>query len=125
MEKLKVKLVRGLAGKREEHIKAVKALGLRKRGDERILPDNPSVWGNIKKAWYLVGVAYKIDFSGEYPVVERDLSPENDRKILVKKGVYTNGKGVYYFSRLPDLEDFLRRKGYTKYKNWNGEIVEI
>jgi len=125
VDKIKVKLVRGLAGKREEHIKAVNALGLKKRGDERILADDPRTWGNIKKAWYLVGVAYKIDFSGEIPVVERDLSEENDRKILVKNGVYTNGKGVYYFSRIPDLEDFLRKKGYTKYKNWKGEIVEI
>ncbi len=123
--KIKVKLVRGLAGKRDEHIEAVHALGLRKRGDERILADDPRTWGNIKKAWYLVGVAYKIDFSGDIPVVERDLSEENDRKILVKNGVYTNGKGVYYFSRIPDLEDFLRKKGYKQYKNWNGEIVDL
>jgi large subunit ribosomal protein L30 len=124
-DKIKVKLLRGLAGKREEHEVAVKSLGLRKRGDERILADDPRTWGNIKKAWYLVGVAYKIDFGGEIPVVERDLSEENDRKILVKNGVYTNGKGVYYFSRIPDLEDFVRKKGYKQYKNWKGEIVEL
>ena len=124
-DRIKVKLLRGLAGKRDEHKTAVHSLGLRKRGDEKILADDPRTWGNITKAWYLVGVAYRIDFSGDIPVVERDLSEENDRKILVKNGVYTNGKGVYYFSRIPDLEDFLRRKGYTKYKNWKGEIVEI
>jgi large subunit ribosomal protein L30 len=43
-DKIKVKLLRGLAGKREEHIKAVNALGLRKRGDERILTDDPRTW---------------------------------------------------------------------------------
>jgi large subunit ribosomal protein L30 len=124
-EKIKVKLVRGLAGKRKEHITAVHSLGLRKRGDERILADDPRTWGNIKKAWYLVGVAYRIDFSGDIPAVERDLSEENDRKILVKDGIYTNGKGVYYFSRVPDLEDFLRKKGYKQYKNWKGEVIDL
>ncbi len=125
MAKLKVKLLRGLAGEREAHIQAVKSLGLRKRGQERILEDNPMVWGNIRKAFHLVGVAYRIDFSGEIPVVERDLSEEPDYTVINKNGVYTNGKGVYYFSRISDLEEFLRKKGYTKYKNWNGEIVEI
>ncbi|NPB07974.1 MAG: 50S ribosomal protein L30 [Aquificae bacterium] len=125
MAKIKVKLLRGLAGESERHIQAVKSLGLKKRGQERILEDNPLVWGNINKAFHLVGVAYRIDFSGEIPVVERDLSEEPDYTVINKKGVYTNGKGVYYFSRVSDLEDFLRKKGYTKYKNWEGEIVEI
>ena len=125
MAKIKVKLLRGLAGESERHIQAVKSLGLKKRGQERILEESPMVLGNIRKAFHLVGIAYKIDFSGEIPVVERDLSEEPDYTVIKKKGVYTNGKGVYYFSRISDLEDFLRRKGYTKYKNWNGEIVEI
>ena len=124
-EKIKVKLLRGLAGKRKEHKVAVHSLGLRKRGDERILDDDPRTWGNIQKAWYLVGVAYRINFEGELPTVERELGEENDRKILVKNGVFTNGKDVYYFSRLPDLEAFLRKKGYKQYKNWKGEIVEL
>ncbi|HIP42766.1 MAG TPA: 50S ribosomal protein L30, partial [Aquifex aeolicus] len=47
MAKLKVKLLRGLAGESERHIQAVKALGLKKRGQERILEENPLVWGNI------------------------------------------------------------------------------
>ncbi len=55
-KKVKVKLKRGLAGKREEHILAVKALGLKKVGDVRVLPDDPRVWGNIKKAHYLLEV---------------------------------------------------------------------
>ncbi|HID66064.1 MAG TPA: 50S ribosomal protein L30 [Aquificaceae bacterium] len=125
MAKLKVKLLRGLAGESERHIQAVRALGLKKRGQERILEENPLVWGNIRKAFHLVGVAYKIDFSGEIPVVERDLSEELDYTIINKDGIYTNGKGIYYFSRITDLEDFLRKRGYTKYKNWEGEIVEI
>jgi len=125
MAKLKVKLLRGLAGESERHIQAVRALGLKKRGQERILEENPLVWGNIRKAFHLVGVAYKIDFSGEIPVVERDLSEELNYTIINKDGIYTNGKGIYYFSRITDLEDFLRKRGYTKYKNWEGEIVEI
>ncbi len=53
---LKVTLVRGLAGKPESHIKAVRSLGLRKPGQSRMLEDNPMVWGNIRKAHYLVKV---------------------------------------------------------------------
>ncbi len=53
---LKVTLVRGLAGKPESHIKAVKSLGLRKPGQSRVLEDNPMVRGNIRKAHYLVKV---------------------------------------------------------------------
>jgi len=125
MSKLKVKLLRGLAGESEKHIQAVKSLGLKKRGQERILDDNPLVWGNIRKAFHLVGVAYRIDFSGEVPKVERDLSEEPDYTVINKNGIYTNGKGVYYFSRITDLEDFLRKKGYKKYVNWEGQEVEL
>ncbi|WP_461831771.1 large ribosomal subunit protein uL30m [Aquifex sp.] len=125
MAKLKVKLLKGLAGESERHIQAVKSLGLKKRGQERILEENPMVLGNIRKAFHLVGIAYRIDFSGDIPVVERDLSEEPDYTVINKNGIYTNGKGVYYFSRITDLEDFLRKKGYTKYKNWEGEVIEI
>ncbi len=55
-KKLKVTLVRGLAGKPEAHIKAVHSLGLKKPGQSRILEDNPMVRGNIRKAHYLVKV---------------------------------------------------------------------
>jgi large subunit ribosomal protein L30 len=54
MAKIKVKLVRGLAGKRKDQIQAVKSLGLRKVNDERILEKNPMVMGNIRKAHYLI-----------------------------------------------------------------------
>jgi len=56
MKKLRVRLVRGLAGKPEKHIKAVRSLGLKKVGDVRILQDNPMVRGNIKTAHYLLEV---------------------------------------------------------------------
>jgi large subunit ribosomal protein L30 len=54
--KLKVTLIRGLAGKPEAHVQAVRSLGLRKPGQSRILEDNPMVRGNIRKAHYLVQV---------------------------------------------------------------------
>lgn len=53
---LKVTLVRGLAGKPEAHIQAVRSLGLRKPGQSRLLEDNPMVRGNVKKAHYLIKV---------------------------------------------------------------------
>lgn len=56
MGKLRVKLVRGLAGKPEAHIKAVRSLGLKKRGHVVLLEDNPMVRGNIRKAHYLLEV---------------------------------------------------------------------
>jgi len=56
MKKIRVRLVRGLAGKPEKHVKAVRSLGLKKVGDVRILQDNPMVRGNIKSAHYLLEV---------------------------------------------------------------------
>ncbi|MEZ0360333.1 MAG: 50S ribosomal protein L30 [Hydrogenobacter sp.] len=53
---IKVTLVRGLAGKPEAHIKAVRSLGLKKLGQSKVLPDNPAVQGNIRKAFYLLKV---------------------------------------------------------------------
>ncbi|WP_456401720.1 50S ribosomal protein L30 [Persephonella sp.] len=54
--KIKVKLVRGLAGKRKDQIQAVKSLGLKKVNDERILEKNPMVLGNINKVKHLIQV---------------------------------------------------------------------
>ena len=54
MAKIKVRLVRGLAGKRKDKIQAVKSLGLKKINDERILEKNPMVLGNIRKAHDLI-----------------------------------------------------------------------
>lgn len=54
--KVKVKLVRGLAGKKDFQKKAVRSLGLKKVNDERILEYNPMVKGNIEKAKHLIHV---------------------------------------------------------------------
>ncbi len=54
--KIKVKLIRGLAGKRKDQIQAVKSLGLKKINDERILEKNPMVLGNIRKVKHLIQV---------------------------------------------------------------------
>jgi large subunit ribosomal protein L30 len=54
--KIKVKLVRGLAGKRKDQIEAVRSLGLKKVNDERILDKNPMVLGNINKVKHLIQV---------------------------------------------------------------------
>ncbi len=54
--RLKVKLVRGLAGKKKSQKQAVRSLGLRRTNDERILEDNPMVRGNIEKAKHLIQV---------------------------------------------------------------------
>ncbi|MCS7277219.1 MAG: 50S ribosomal protein L30 [Aquificaceae bacterium] len=56
MAKLRIKLIRGLAGKPEAQIKAVKSLGLRKIGQEVILEDTPVVRGNVRKAIHLLQV---------------------------------------------------------------------
>lgn len=53
---VKVKLVRGLSGTKSKHRLSVKALGLRRLGDVRELPDNPCVRGLIRKVDYLVEV---------------------------------------------------------------------
>lgn len=55
-KRIKVTLVRGLAGKSEGQVKAVKSLGLKKPGQSRILEDSPVVWGNIRKAYHLIKV---------------------------------------------------------------------
>ena len=54
--KIKVKLIRGLAGKKDFQKKAVRSLGLKKVNDERILEDNPMVKGNIEKVKHLIQV---------------------------------------------------------------------
>jgi large subunit ribosomal protein L30 len=54
--KLRIRLKRGLAGKRRDHYLTVRSLGLRKRLSEVILPDTPEVWGRIRKVAYLLEV---------------------------------------------------------------------
>lgn len=54
--KIKVKLIRGLVGKRKEHIEALRSLGLKKIYQERVLEKNPIVCGNLEKVKHLVNV---------------------------------------------------------------------
>lgn len=51
-----VRLVKGMRGCQSRHRLSVRALGLNKLGDVRILPDNASVRGLINTVHYLVRV---------------------------------------------------------------------
>jgi large subunit ribosomal protein L30 len=53
---LKVQLVKGLIGTREDHRATVRGLGLRKVNSIRELEDTPAVRGMINKVQYLVKV---------------------------------------------------------------------
>ena len=54
--KVRVKLVRSVAGTRESHRATVRGLGLRKTNSESTLEDTPAVRGMIEKVSYLVKV---------------------------------------------------------------------
>ena len=56
MAKLKVTLTRSLIGYPETQRKTVKALGLRKLNSCKVLPDSPSIRGQIFKVKHLVKV---------------------------------------------------------------------
>lgn len=51
---LKVKLVRSLSGHTQDHRATVQALGLKKLGSSRILPDNPAIRGMVTQVAYLL-----------------------------------------------------------------------
>ncbi|MBA5637343.1 50S ribosomal protein L30 [Duganella sp. LX20W] len=53
---VKVQLVKGLIGTREDHRATVRGLGLRRVNSVRELQDTPSVRGMINKVSYLVKV---------------------------------------------------------------------
>ena len=53
---LTVKLVKSVAGTREDHRATVRGLGLRKLNSQRTLEDTPAVRGMINKVSYLVKV---------------------------------------------------------------------
>ncbi len=53
---LTVKLVKSIAGTREDHRATVRGLGLRKLNSTRTLEDTPAVRGMITKVQYLVKV---------------------------------------------------------------------
>jgi large subunit ribosomal protein L30 len=54
--KIKVTLVKSLAGRHEKHIATAAALGLRKIGDTTIQPDNEATQGKLTQIAYLVCV---------------------------------------------------------------------
>lgn len=54
MANIKVKLVKSLAGSKEDQIATAEALGLRKIGNETIQPDNAATRGKISKISHLV-----------------------------------------------------------------------
>jgi len=56
MANLKVKLVRGLAGKKKTQVAVAVSLGLRKTGDVSVQPDNAATRGKIFKISHLVEV---------------------------------------------------------------------
>ncbi len=53
---LKIKLVKSVIGCKQDQIATVKALGLKKIGDEVIQPDNAQTKGKINKVIHLVEV---------------------------------------------------------------------
>ena len=54
--KVRIKLVKSIAGTRESHRATVRGLGLRKLNSESTLEDTPAVRGMINKVSYLVKV---------------------------------------------------------------------
>ena len=55
-KKLKVTMTKGWAGKREDQLKVLRGLGLRRRMDSNIVPDNKAVLGMIARVAHLVTV---------------------------------------------------------------------
>ncbi|MGH8745896.1 MAG: 50S ribosomal protein L30 [Burkholderiales bacterium] len=55
-KKIKVKLIKGLAGCKESHRATVRGLGLRRLNHVVELTDTPAVQGMINKVYYLVQV---------------------------------------------------------------------
>ena len=56
MANLKVKLVRGLAGKRKDHVAIAASLGLKRTGDVSVQSDNEATRGKIAKISHLIEV---------------------------------------------------------------------
>ena len=56
MAKLKVTLTRSLIGRPETQRKTVRSLGLRKMHSSKVLPDDPTIRGQIFKVKHLVTV---------------------------------------------------------------------
>jgi large subunit ribosomal protein L30 len=56
MNKIKVRLVKGLSGTKQSHRDTVRGLGLRKINSVVELADTPEVRGMINKVFYLVRI---------------------------------------------------------------------
>jgi len=56
MANLKIKLIKSLNGRRDNHIATAKSLGLKKIGSETLQPDNPQTRGKIAQIGYLITV---------------------------------------------------------------------
>jgi large subunit ribosomal protein L30 len=56
MANLKIKLVRGFQGRKDDQIATAHSLGLRKIGNEVIQPDNAATRGKINKVSHLVKI---------------------------------------------------------------------
>ncbi len=56
MSKIKVKLIKGLAGKIDKNKKIIKALGLKKIGDVKIFEKNDAIMGMIKKVSFMLEI---------------------------------------------------------------------
>ena len=56
MTDFKIRLVKGLQGRKDDQIATVHSLGLRKIGDETVQPDNDATKGKIKKINHLIEV---------------------------------------------------------------------
>jgi large subunit ribosomal protein L30 len=53
---LRVKLIKGLMGTKQQHRATVRGLGLRRRNSSVELPDTPAVRGMINRVSYLLDV---------------------------------------------------------------------
>ena len=56
MANLRIKLIKSLSGRRDNHIATAKSLGLTKIGSETLQPDNPQTRGKIAQIQYLITV---------------------------------------------------------------------
>ena len=56
MAKLKVKLVKSIIGRKEDQIRTIEALGLKKMNSEVLHNDTPQIRGMISKVMHMVEV---------------------------------------------------------------------
>ncbi len=70
MAKLKITLVRSVIGRPETQRRTVRSLGLRKLNSFSILPDDPTIRGQIHKVEHLVKVE-EIEDSAEKVSIEK------------------------------------------------------